>query len=379
MPGFELINKKEKNAVNTLFAEGGILFAHGFDNLRKKYHIREFEKQNQKFFKSKYCLAVSSGTAAIKVALMSMGVKKGDHVITQAFNFIATVEAILDCGAIPIIVNVDKTLNMDTEELKKKITKKTKVVIPVHMLGASANIEEIIKICKNKKIRVLEDNCEAVGAKLKNKYLGTIAEVGVFSFDFGKMITTGEGGLLLTNNQKVYKYAREYHDHGHENNPKLPRGKDSRSIFGFNYRMTEMQAVVGKEQLKKLNYLLKENYKRYSVLEKNLKKNYQIRDIINNSKPNHDTFIFYCSNVFKRKKIIEILKRNNVGTKNLPDAIKWHCTYFWDHALPKKMCNYSKKTKELLNTAIAIPILVKKKISLYEKISKEISFLQNKK
>tara|TARA_B100000989_G_scaffold93376_2_gene67848 strand:+ start:2843 stop:3982 length:1140 start_codon:yes stop_codon:yes gene_type:complete len=379
VPGFELIDKKEKIAVNKLFSEGGILFAHGFDNLRKNYHIREFEKQNQTFFKSKYCLAVSSGTAAIKVALMSMGVKKGDHVITQAFNFIATVEAILDCGAIPIIVNVDKTLNMDVNELKKKITKKTKVVIPVHMLGASANIEEIIKICKKKNIRVLEDNCEAVGGKLKNKYLGTVAEVGVFSFDFGKMITTGEGGLLLTDNPKVYKYAREYHDHGHENNPKLPRGKDTRSIFGFNYRMTEMQAVVGKEQLKKLNYLLKENYKRYHILDKNLNKNFEIRPILKNSKPNYDTFIFYCSNILVRKKILEILKKNHVGTKNLPDAIKWHCTFFWDHALSKKTCNYSKYTKELLNTAIAIPILVKKKISLYEKISKEISFLQNKK
>ncbi len=247
------------------------------------------------------------------------------------------------------------------------------------MLGASANIEEIIKICKKKNIRVLEDNCEAVGGKLKNKYLGTVAEVGVFSFDFGKMITTGEGGLLLTDNPKVYKYAREYHDHGHENNPKLPRGKDTRSIFGFNYRMTEMQAVVGKEQLKKLNYLLKENYKRYHILDKNLNKNFEIRPILKNSKPNYDTFIFYCSNILVRKKILEILKKNHVGTKNLPDAIKWHCTFFWDHALSKKTCNYSKYTKELLNTAIAIPILVKKKISLYEKISKEISFLQNKK
>ena len=126
MPGFELIDKKEKNALNKLFDESGILFAHGFDNLRKKYHVREFEKENQKFFKSKYCLAVSSGTAAIKVALMAMGIKRGDHVITQAFNFIATVEAILDCGAKPIIVNVDKSLNMDVDELKKKITKKTK-------------------------------------------------------------------------------------------------------------------------------------------------------------------------------------------------------------------------------------------------------------
>ena len=379
MPGFEIIDHKEKKALNKLFSEGGVLFAHGFDNVRKKYHVREFEKENQKFFKSKYCLAVSSGTAAIKVALMSMGVKRGDHVITQAFNFIATVEAILDCGAKPIIVNVDSSLNMDVKELKKKITNKTKVVIPVHMLGASANINEIIKICKKKKIRVLEDNCEAVGAKLRNKYLGTIAEAGVFSFDFGKMITTGEGGLLLTNNPKIYKFAKEYHDHGHENNPKFPRGKDTKTIYGFNYRMTEMQAVIGKTQLKKINYILRQNFNRYKILENELKFKYQIRPILENSKPNWDTFIFYCKNMSTKNKILNILKKNKVGTKNLPDAIKWHCTYYWDHALSKKECSYSKKTRDLLNTAIAIPILINKKLSLYKKLSKQISYLQNEK
>ena len=376
MPGFELIDHKEQKAVNQLFKEGGILFAHGFDNLRKKYHVREFEKLNQKRFKSKYCLAVSSGTSAIKIALKALGVKRGDHVITQAFNFIATVEAILDCGAIPIIVNVDKTLNMDVLELKKKITKKTKVVIPVHMLGASANIKEISNICKKKKIKVLEDNCEAVGGKIKNQYLGTLTDVGVFSFDFGKLITTGEGGLLLTNNKKIFNFAKEYHDHGHENNPNFPRGRDTKSIYGFNYRMTEMQAVVGKEQLKKLNFILKKNYERYKILEKILKQNFELRSMLKNSTPNYDTFIFFCPNKTKREKIIEILKKNGLGTKNLPDAIEWHCTYFWEHALSKRECAYSKKTKEILSKAIAIPILVKKNTSIYKKISNKIISLK---
>ena len=101
MPGYELINHKEKNAVNKLFKEGGILFAHGFDNLRKKYHVREFEKECSKYFKTRNCLAVTSGTAAIKIGLKALGVKRGDEVITQAFNFVATIEAILDIGAKP--------------------------------------------------------------------------------------------------------------------------------------------------------------------------------------------------------------------------------------------------------------------------------------
>ena len=206
MPGFEIIDKKEKKAVNSIFKEGGVLFAHGFERMRKKFHIREFEKMFCKKFKCKHSLAVSSGTAAIKIGLKALGVKPGDEVITQAFNFIATVEAIVDVGAKPIIVNVDDTLNMNVEDLKKAITPRTKVILPVHMLGVPANIGSIMKFAKAKKIKVLEDNCESVGARFNKKYLGTIGHIGVLSFDFGKVITTGEGGMILTNDSKLDKY-----------------------------------------------------------------------------------------------------------------------------------------------------------------------------
>ena len=112
MPGFELIDNKEKKAVSDIFSEGGILFAHGWDNIRKKYHVRDFEKNLGKYFGNKYTQVVSSGTAALKISLKALGVKQGDEVITQAFNFIATIEAILDVGAKPILVNVDKNLHM---------------------------------------------------------------------------------------------------------------------------------------------------------------------------------------------------------------------------------------------------------------------------
>ena len=115
---------------------------------------------------------------------------------------------------------------------------------------------------KKKNIKVLEDNCEAVGAKYRGKFLGTIGDVGVLSFDYAKMITTGgEGGLVLTNNRKFHKICKEYHDHGHENNPKVSRGNDTKTIYGFNYRMTEIQATIGKEQIKKLNFILQDNKK----------------------------------------------------------------------------------------------------------------------
>ena len=133
-----------------------------------------------------------------------------------------------------------KSFNMDTAKLLKVINKKTKLIIPVHMLGNPCNMSEIQKISKINKIPILEDACEALGAKYKDQYLGTLGDVGIFSLDFGKTITTGEGGLITTNRKKLHKKFREYHDHGHENNPKLPRGNDSRTNPGLNLRMSEL-------------------------------------------------------------------------------------------------------------------------------------------
>ena len=167
MPGFEIINIEEKKAVSNLFDEGGILFAHGFENLRKKFHVREFEKNFSKKMKFKYSLAVTSGTAAIKIGLRALGVNPGDEVITQSFNFIATIEAILDIGAKPVIINVNENLNMDLSELEKSINKRTKVILPVHMLGNSCEMDKIIKIANKYKLKILEDNFESIGGKYK--------------------------------------------------------------------------------------------------------------------------------------------------------------------------------------------------------------------
>lgn len=372
MPGFEWIDKKELKAVKKIFNEGATLIAHGFDKIRKNYYVRDFEKFSNKYFKSKNCLAVSSGTAAIKISLKSLGVKAGDEVITQSFNFIATIEAILDCGAKPIIANIDKTLNMDPEEIPRLVTNKTKAIIPVHMLGVPCEMTKIIYYSKKFKIPILEDNCEAVGGKYKNKFLGTIGDIGVFSFDHGKIITSGEGGMILTDNRKYANYVREFHDHGHQNNKKFPRGRDTRKIFGFNYRMTELQGAIATVQLGKLNKMIAFNISRYKVLQKTLGTHFSIRKIPETSKCIYDTFIFIQKNKKKRNKIINILNEMKFGTKNLPDAMQWHCSYFWDHALPKKQVKRSKKSFEILNNCIAIPILKNKSIKQYQELSLKI-------
>ena len=377
MPGFELIGKEEQEAVNEVFKEGGILFAHGFDSLRKKFHVREFEARCETYFKSKHCMAVSSGTSGIKCALKALGVKQGDEVITQAFNFVGTIEAILDCGAKPKICNVDNDLHIDLEDLKTKITSKTKAIIIVHMLGMGGPLEELLSFCRKKNIGVLEDNCEAIGAKYKGQFLGTIADIGVMSFDHGKMIACGEGGLVLTNKKKYAKYVKQYSDHGHENNKNLPRGRDNRIMPGFNYRMTELQAAVGKVQLSKLNYMVEENRKRYSILFNGLNTFVPIRSELQNHFGSYDTFIISLENMKKQKLIIETLNNFKFGTKNLPDAMEWHCSYFWSHALSKKEIKNSVVSYKYLKTKIAIPIFLKKSLDDYKLLTESILNIVN--
>ena len=372
MPGFELINNEERRAVNSIFKNGGVLFAHGFEKIRKNFHVREFEKKTINFFRCKHALAVTSGTAAIKIGLKALNVKPGDEVITQAFNFIATVEAIIDIGAKPVLVNVDQTLNMDIQDLKKKITKKTKVVLPVHMLGYPCDMRKIKKICKENKLKILEDNCESIGGKYEKKFLGTIGDIGVLSLDFGKTITTGEGGMILTNNRRYYNYCKQYHDHGHKNLKSLSRGNDKVSIPGFNYRMTELQGAIGKVQLKKLNTLLTDNKKKYMIIKDTIK-NFEHRSMSENGLSNFDNFIFFIKNNREKKEVLAVLKKHKIGTKNLPDAIKWHCAFYWKHIFNKKELKNIIKTKKILNKAIAIPILFKKSVSFYQKLSFEIS------
>ena len=378
MPGFEVIDEKEKKAISSIFDEGKVFFAHGFDNKRKHYHVREFENKLKTVFSPQMAdaLCVSSGTAAIKVALKALGIGKGDNVITQSFNFIATVEAIVDTGASVIFTDIDDTLNMSPMSLESLITKKTKAIIPVHMLGVPADMISINKIGKRFKIPIIEDACEAIGAKVAKKYVGGLSEFGVFSFDFGKMITTGEGGALFSKKKNDGKIARMYHDHGHKNIPDLPRGLDRAGLIGFNYRMTEISGAFGKVQLGKFSSILKESKKRYLTLERYISHNQiKLRHVNLGNEPNYDTFVISIENKKLRDRVISLLNQTGFGTKNLPDAFNWHCAYFWKH-INKKIRNKEVTNcyKRLLR-CVAIPILVSKPIIDYKNIASYINEL----
>ena len=368
MPGFELIGKDEANAVAEIFNEGGILFAHGFDSLRKKYHVREFESKCCEYFKVDYSCAVASGTAGLKCALKAVGVQQGDEVITQSFNFIATIEAIVDCGAKPIICDIDENLHLSINNLMDRITK-NKGHNYCSYVRYGGDIKELVDLGKRLNLPIIEDNCEAIGAKYDDRYLGTIGDIGVMSFDHGKMIACGEGGMVLTNRKEYADFVSQYSDHGHENNPNLPRGKDRRIMPGFNYRLTEIQAAIGKVQLSKLEFMLNENKKRYKILERSISKFTKIRSELPFQQGSYDTFIFSINNKNLKQKIISFLKESNFGTKNLPDAMEWHCSFYWQHAIDQEQIINSKRSFEILNNQIALPILLKKSLEDYKQVA----------
>ncbi len=376
LPGFEIIGKEEKSAVNRLFEEGKIFFAHGFDNKRKHFHVREFETELKSVFAQRMSdsLCVSSGTAAIKIALKALNIRPGDEVITQSFNFIATVEAIVDTGAKLILTGIDDTLNMDPRSLSNLISKKTKAIVPVHMLGVPANMPSIKQISREYSIPIIEDACEAIGAKVGDTFVGGLGDFGIYSFDFGKMITTGEGGAIFSKSKKLGKIARMYHDHGHKNLEGIPRGKDTAGVIGFNYRMTEFSGAFGKEQLKKFPRILEESKKRFIALKKNINhEEIKFRHIRIEDQPNYDTFVAVIENSSLRKKVIDTLNRTSFGTKNLPDAFNWHCAYFWKHVDKNIRTKEVKEAYKKLIKCVAIPILISRSISEYKNLAKEIN------
>lgn len=367
MPGWEFIDNQEKNSLVRLFK-----FKKN-NNIKRPIFksdskVKEFEYKFAKYVGSKYAVCVSSGTAAIKVALIAAGIKPGDEVITQSFTFIAVVEAILDVGAKPVITEIDSTLNMCPKDLLKKITNRTKAIIPVHMLGVSVDIEKIKKIAKINKIIVIDDNCEALGSRWETKTLGNQFDMCAWSFDNGKTITTGEGGMITTNNENYYKLCKEYRDHGHENNPNYPRGRDTHRIWGFNYRVSEIVGAIGLVQLNKINKVIKNNRIRYKIYEKVLKKfeRVKLRKIPKKNTPLMDCIIFN----FEKKTLAELflkrIQQENIATKNIPDALEWHFAKYWDHIFK------SQSRQKLLKSFPISSLYLEKSIAIFIYASEKI-------
>ncbi len=214
--------------------------------------ITKFEEKLAEYHNSKYCVVTSSCTTAIHLALMSLDIKEGDEVICPALTFIAPANMIQLSGAKLVLVDINpNTLTIDINKIEEKISRRTKAIIIVHQFGHAAHMDEILKISKKYNLKVIEDNAEALGGKYKNQILGSIGDVGTLSFFANKIITSGEGGALLTNNSQIFERARILRDHG------MSREIRYKYVLrGYNYRMTNLQAAIGLAQLEKLDEIL---------------------------------------------------------------------------------------------------------------------------
>jgi 8-amino-3,8-dideoxy-alpha-D-manno-octulosonate transaminase len=255
MPGFEIFGEEERKHVQDVLATG-VLFRYGFDGARDNHwKARSFEQEMARRTGVAHCHLCSSGTAALNIALAACGVGAGDEVILPPFTFVATFEAVLWAGAVPVFAEIDDTLCLDPGAITAKLSPRTKAVLPVHMCGAMAQIDEIKQICDQKGLVLIEDTCQSVGASFHGKALGTFGRMGCFSFDPVKTITCGEGGAVITDDAEAYQLAHAYADHGHDHIG-MDRGAEDHPLMGYNFRISELNAAVGLAQLGKLDAIL---------------------------------------------------------------------------------------------------------------------------
>lgn len=270
MPGYELFGAEERKEVNDVL-ETGILMRYGFDGPRKGiWKARELEQEICKYFGAKNAQLVSSGTAALTTAMAAIGIGVGDEVIMPSFTFVASFEAVLSVGAIPVLVDIDDTLTLDPAAVARAITPQTKAIMPVHMCGSMAQLDELKALCDTHNLFLIEDACQAIGGTYNGKHLGTIGHVGTFSFDFVKIMTCGEGGVVLTNDAEIAERCDQYQDHGHDHYGK-DRGADLHPYLGYNYRISELHAAVGLAQIRKMDHFLALQRRNHSIIYNCLK------------------------------------------------------------------------------------------------------------
>jgi len=331
MPGFEWLDDKEMQAVVDVM-QRGVLFRYEFANERGGvYRVREFEEAFARFTGARFALAVSSGTAALKVGLAALGVGPGDEVITQAFTFVATWEAIFETGAKPVFCEIDQSLCMDPADLEARITERTRCIVPVHMMGAQARIREIKAIADKHGIPVLEDTAQSAGGFLGGKHLGTFGAVGTFSFDSVKTLTTGEGGMMVTDDEGLYQNASEYHDHGHDHKP-VGRGNESRRFIGFNYRMMELQGALGLTQLAKLPAMVQRQQRNKAELKEALSRvpGLTFRELLDPQGDSATFLAWFMPDAAAAERLAGLLAQG--GAPAIPwGKNTWHAYPHWEH------------------------------------------------
>ncbi len=332
MPGFEIFGDEERKEVQDVL-DTGVLFRYGFDEARKgHWKAKSFEKELINRLGTKYCHLCSSGTSALDIALSSCNIGAGDEVIVPPFTFIATIEAVLSIGAVPVFADIDETLCLSPDAVENAITPRTKGVIPVHMCGSMAHIDKITNMCNSNNITLIEDACQALGGTFQGKALGTFGQMGCFSFDPVKTVTCGEGGAIITDNEKLYEIAHAYADHGHDHLGN-DRGLEGHTILGTNFRISELNAAVGLAQLRKLDNMLEKQRTNKKVLKDALSRFPEItfRDVPDPEGDSATFLSFFMPNEVQARKIAGELGKAGVDGSFYWYDNHWHYIRQWNH------------------------------------------------
>jgi 8-amino-3,8-dideoxy-alpha-D-manno-octulosonate transaminase len=337
MPGFELFGDAERKEVNDVL-DSGVLMRYGFDGMRQgHWKAKELEDAIQSRFDVKHAQLLSSGTAAVSLALASAGIGAGDEVIMPCFTFVASFEAILMLGATPILVDVDDTLTLDIEAVQAAITPKTKAIMCVHMCGSMANLNALKQICDSHHLFLIEDACQAIGGTYNGKALGTIGDLGCFSFDFVKTVTCGEGGVVITNNKEFYTHSDQFSDHGHDHLG-TDRGAETHPILGYNFRISELNAAVGVAQFGRLDEFLAIQKKYYTIIRNELSsiEGVTFRSVPEGGEESYAFLNFFLDDLEIARNVHQAFKTNGIDVCFHYYDNNWHYIRKWEHLTSQK-------------------------------------------
>ena len=268
-PGSFLIGNKEKEEVLEVL-ESGYLFRYGSeDDSRFKHKVVQFEDELCSYLGTNHCVATSSGTGALMAILYALGIGPGDEVIVPAYTFIASISSVILMGATPVLAEIDESLTLDPEDVRRRISSRTRAIMAVHMLGNPCDMKALKDLAGEHGLYIIEDACQALGASYGGKKCGTLGEMGAFSLNFFKTITAGDGGAVVTDSGELYERAFGFHDQGHK--PKrMGVEVGHRNIVGMNMRMNELTGAVALAQCRKIESILAQLRKSKALLKSHL-------------------------------------------------------------------------------------------------------------
>jgi dTDP-4-amino-4,6-dideoxygalactose transaminase len=357
-PGKYWFGKEETDEVMKVI-QSGYLFRYGREDDPNFLHkVSDLEKAFAQYCGAKYALATSSGTSSLIASIAATELNPGDEMIVPAYTFIASYSSAIFQGIVPVLAEIDESLTLDPDDIENRITARTKAIMPVHMLGNPCNMERIMNIAKKHNLLVIEDSCQAAGASYKGKKTGIIGNIGAFSLNIFKTINSGDGGLIVTNDQKLYEAAFAVHDQGHAPN-RFGVEVGKRNLLGLNFRMNELTAAVGLAQLRKIDKIVTTLREKRNKLKNLISevKGFKFRTL---NDPEGDCATL-CTVIFDTREQAEKVSKT-LGTKTV-DQSGWHVYRNMEHILNhlKKIGQpYTKgsypRTDDILSRSINISV-----------------------